>query len=99
MRGGVRVLFVLAVVGAAAVDACSLNPQPIPPGEQPDSGSNSDFGSGGASTDAATNNPAPGDSGTRQDLDGAAPGADGGEDASDAATDDAGDAEADADAS
>ncbi len=98
MRGRVRLLVVVAVVAAGSIGACSLNPQPIPPGEQADGGSGSDFGSG-AETDAATNNPGPGDSGATQGLDSGREGDTGvpSEDAGDA-SDDAGDAEADADA-
>ena len=95
----VRFVFACAFLAAGAIGACSLNPQPIPPGEQPDGGSNSDFGSGGAGTDAGTSNPAPGDSGLTQGLDSGTRDEDAG-DASDGSTeDDAGDAGADADAS
>jgi hypothetical protein len=46
-----RAFLLAAFIGAAAMVACSLNPQPIPPGEQADSGS--DFG-GAQGSDAST---------------------------------------------
>jgi hypothetical protein len=84
-----RGFLIAALIGAVAMGACSLNTQPIPPGEQPDAGN--DFGGGGGtglSGDASTSldggtvgaNPGPGDGG-----DAAADASD--EDASDADTD------------
>ncbi len=84
MKRPTRAFLLAAFIGATAMAACSLNPQPIPPGEQADGGT--DFGGGltgdgGAEElDAATTNPAPGDA-----------------DAGDAESDEAGDASPDAD--
>lgn len=90
------VFFLFAIGGAIAAAACSLNPQPIPPGEQPDGGQDFGSGTGGSTSDAATNTPTPGDdAGAVRDDDAG----DAGEtDASDAGNDDAGDADTDADA-
>jgi hypothetical protein len=83
-----RGFLIAALIGAATMGACSLNTQPIPPGEQPDSGN--DFGGGtGLSGDASTSL----DSGTV----GANPGpGDGGDAAADASDEDASDADTDA---
>ena len=86
-----RGFFLAALIGAVAMGACSLNPQPIPPGEQAADGGK-DFGGGTGLTDDAsaavdsgvTGNPAPGDGGDASD-DGGDAATD--EDASDAATD------------
>ncbi|WP_394844647.1 hypothetical protein LZC95_47280 [Pendulispora brunnea] len=47
---GARLRLVLALGIAAWMGACNLNPQPIPPGAEPDSGSPTDgMGNGGGS--------------------------------------------------
>jgi hypothetical protein len=83
-----RGFFLAALVGAVAMGACSLNPQPIPPGEQ-SADAGKDFGGGGtgltddaSTTDGSvvTGNPGPDDAGDAGD-------AATDEDASDAATD------------
>ncbi|MEO7112652.1 MAG: hypothetical protein ABI183_19555 [Polyangiaceae bacterium] len=86
-----RGFLIAALIGGATMGACSLNTQPIPPGEQPDGGQ--DFGGSGLRADASvsvsdsgtvTGNPAPGDAG---DASGDASDDGGDEDAGDAATD------------
>jgi hypothetical protein len=50
LRKPTRAFLLAAVVGAVAMGACSLNPQPIPPGEQAEADGGSDnFGAGGGS--------------------------------------------------
>ncbi|MEO8878000.1 MAG: hypothetical protein ABI461_20580, partial [Polyangiaceae bacterium] len=83
-----HIVLFAAFAGTIAMAACSLNPQPIPPGDQ-----DTDAGkfSGGSTSDAAAT-PVVTDSGA-----GAIADADGAADASDAGTEeDAGDADTDA---
>ncbi len=79
-----RAFLLAAFIGTAAMAACSLNPQPIPPGEQADGGA--DFG-GSQGNDAST-----GDGGVTGAV---PPDADAGDAANN--EDDAGDASSDAD--
>ena len=90
LRKPTRAFLLAAVIGAAAMGACSLNPQPIPPGEQAGDGGGSDFGTGGTDG-SALNNPA--DSGPGSVP---IPGEDGGDAATDAGDQDASDAATDA---
>jgi len=87
LRGPTRAFLLAAVIGAATMGACSLNPQPIPPGEQADSGS--DFGGSGGTSDAAgLQNSDAGTTGPVPDEDAGDAATDGGDqDASDADTD------------
>jgi len=101
-----RAILLLALAPACAVAACSLNPQPLPPGEQgADSGAQhgggdntGSMGDGGAAlgSDAGsredTGVPAPGDSGATAMPDGAGP-SDAGSDVVPPLTDGGGDAD------
>jgi hypothetical protein len=70
-----RGFLLAALIGAVAMGACSLNPQPIPPGEQSaDAGNDFGGGTGALSGDASTGdgsvvtgNPGPGDAGDASD--------------------------------
>jgi hypothetical protein len=91
-RKPTRAFLLAAVVGAVAMGACSLNPQPIPPGAQAEADGGADnFGNGGGS-DASVATP------TDSGVAGTPPEA--GDDAGDAAPDasdlDASDADTDA---
>lgn len=100
---GYLVLATLAAVATAA--ACTLNPQPLPPGDEDrnaadDGPSGGGFGAldAGATSDETQQPPAPNDAGNK-DTDGSIDGAaDGSTEGGDAAPSDGGDAGSDADA-
>jgi hypothetical protein len=88
----VRGFFLAALVGSLAVGACSLNTQPIPPGDNAADGGSDFGGSGGlGATDASTGQPLDGGVTTNP-----VPGDDAGDASSDASNEDASDAGIDA---